>query len=415
MEPQNFSYLQEIFSMKNIFLFLLLPVMTFAQFKNDNVLYKTIYWQQFCQQFPGEKEALLLDVRSQGEYADTSPSSSLNIGHLKGATHINVSELGKRLSEINAYKYKPVYIYCSHSQRSRRSSKMLVDSGFTNVININGGLTDLYLTDPSSVPCKTGLLQTSNTWQQYNPQQLADLLKTNPGITIIDVRSDSAFKAISNVEKDKALGKLNGSVNIPLNQLENSLEKLPKNKPVLLVDAYGDESAKAASLLSTKGYTNIYTLFNGLDAWLQLNNHQQQLFGNLIDRKIGYKLLDAETFATMAATGNAFTLDIRPAEEFTNTSSEGWRNRGHIKGSVNIPAQTLATAYTSLSTTKPIIVTGFGNSPEAFEAAEFLTIKGYNNIYVLTPGIWGLRYRAFNYPNSMQLNNWVVDVPEENR
>ncbi len=401
--------------MKNILLFLLIPGSAFSQFKNDNVLYKTVGWQQFCTQFPKEKDALLLDVRSQGEFADTSPGTSLNIGHLKGATHINVSELGKRLTEIASYKNKPVYIYCSHSQRSRRSSKMLADSGFTNVININGGLTDLYLTDQSTVPCKTNLVQTNNAWQQYNPQQVAELLKTTPGITVIDVRADSAFKTISNVEKDKALGKLKGSVNIPLYQLENSLEKIPKNKPVLLVDAYGDEAAKAASILSSNGYLDVYTVFNGLDAWLQLNNVQQHLTGSLIERKIQFKLLDAEAFNTIAITGNTIIVDIRPVEEFENKSPEGWRNRGRIKGSINIPAQSLGTAYTTLSKTKPIIVTGFGSNSEAFEAAEFLTLKGFNNVYVLTPGIWGLRYQAFNYPNSKHLDDWVINLPEENR
>ncbi|CAN5602046.1 hypothetical protein BH10BAC3_BH10BAC3_38280 [soil metagenome] len=401
--------------MKNILLLLLLPSIAMAQFKNDNVLYKTIYWEQFCKQFPLEKDALLLDVRSQGEYADTSENSSLNIGHLKGATHINITELGKRLSEIDAYKNKPIYLYCSHSQRSRRCSKMLVDSGFTNVINVNGGLTDLYLTDQSAVPCKTNLLQTNNVWQLYNPQQVYGLIKSTPAITIVDVRTDSSFKAISNIEKDKALGKLKGSINIPLSQLENSLDKISKANPVLVVDAYGDEAAKAASILSSKGYSTIYTAFNGLDAWLQLNSAQQKLFGNLVERNIGYNLLDAEAFNTLATAGNAFIIDIRPQEEFNNKSPEGWRNRGRIKGSENIPAQTLASTLPSLTKISPIIITGFGNGPEAYEAAEFLTLKGFKNIYVLTPGVWGLRYRAFNYPNSIELNNWVVDVPEENR
>ncbi|MES2646421.1 MAG: rhodanese-like domain-containing protein [Bacteroidota bacterium] len=201
--------------MKYILLFLLIPATAFPQFKYDNVLYKTVNWQQFCSQFLQQKDALLLDVRSNGEFADTSPSRSLNIGHLNGATHINVSELGKRLPEITAYKNKPVYIYCSHSQRSRRSSKMLADSGFTNVINVNGGLTALYLTDQSTVPCKS-LVETNNSWQQYNPQQVAELLKENPGIAIIEVRTDSAFNGLSKDEKEKALGMLKGSINIPL-------------------------------------------------------------------------------------------------------------------------------------------------------------------------------------------------------
>ena len=385
---------------------LLVPSLAVAQFKNDNVLYKTIYWDQFCKQFPAEKDALLLDVRSQGEYADTSENSGLNIGHLKGATHINITELGNRLPEITAYKNKPVYLYCSHSQRSRRCSKLLTDSGFTNVININGGLTDLYLTDQSTIPCKNGMLQTNNAYSQLNPKQVYDFIKSNPGITIIDVRKDSAFNDTSIVEKDKALGKLKGSVNIPLSQLESSLNKIPINKPILVIDAYGDEAAKAATLLAAKGYKNVITSFNGLDAWLQISSNQ---------KNISYQILDAEAFNTMAATSNTIILDVRPEEEYQNQSKEAWRNRGRIKGSLNIPAKDLAVKYNTLDKNKSIILTGFGNSPEAYEAAAFLNTKGFPHVYVLTTGVWGLRYKAFNMPNSMYLNDWVVDVPEANK
>jgi len=407
-------YLQKIFSMRKILpLLFLFPLLAMAQFKNDNVLYKTIYWQDFCNQFPKEKEALLLDVRSQGEYDDTSENISLNIGHLKGATHINITDLDHRLSEIKTYKNKPVYLYCSHSQRSRRCSKMLVDSGFTNVININGGLTDLYLTNEVLVPCKADMLQTNNPYQQLNPQQVYKLISTILAVTIVDVRTDSAYKGISGVEKDKALGKLKGSVNIPLSILGSSLDKIPKTRPVLLIDAYGDDAAKAANLLASKGYRNIIISFDGLDAWLELGSSQNNFLSNVIERNIPYQTIDAETFNNMATNSNITVIDIRPQEDYQNKSETFWRNRGHIKGSVNIPVEDLDTA--SLDKTKPVILTGFGNGPEVFEAAKLMATQGYNKVFVLTPGIWGLRYKAFNSPNRIYLNDWIVDVPEENK
>jgi rhodanese-related sulfurtransferase len=132
-------------------IFLLLAMTAKAQYKNDNVLYKTVDWTNLCNTLQNNKGYLLLDVRSAGEYADTSSYVQLNIGHLKGALNINVRELGKRLAEIDSYKNKPVFVYCSHSQRSRRAGKLLSDSGFTNVFNINAGMTAPIIVMPGTM------------------------------------------------------------------------------------------------------------------------------------------------------------------------------------------------------------------------------------------------------------------------
>ena len=125
--------------------------------------------------------------------------------------------------------------------------------------------------------------------------------------------------------------------------------------------------------------------------------------------------MDGESFNSMASSGKVIILDIRPENEFNNKSPEAWRNRGKIKGSQNIPAQNLASALPGLNKTQPVIITALGNGMEAYTAAALLTQNGFNNVSVLTTGVWGLRYQAFNSPNSMYLNDWVVDVPEENR
>src|SRR6476661_2819151 len=114
-----------------------------AQYKNDNVLYKTVYPEDLAQQLKANPGYLLLDVRSKGENQDTSYMQSMNIGHFRNAKNIDIRELGTRLNELQGFKNTPIFVYCSHSQRSRRASKMLADSGFTNVYNINGGMTTL--------------------------------------------------------------------------------------------------------------------------------------------------------------------------------------------------------------------------------------------------------------------------------
>jgi rhodanese-related sulfurtransferase len=399
--------------MKTAFLLLFaIPSAVFAQFKNDNVLYKTIFWEDFCKEY-NKREALLLDVRSKGEYDDTSRSAGLNIGHLKGAKHINVMELGNRIHELDAYKDKPVYIYCSHSQRSRRSSKMLVDSGFTNVININGGLTDLYMEDANDLPCKTSMIETANGYTQLNAKEVYDLLHVNKTVQVIDLRKDSIYNGWSGNAKDRAMGKMKNAINIPLANLDKWLDRINKDKQVLLVDAGGDESAKAASLLVANGYKNVSIVFNGLDGWLALPEENKKWTTSLLQQNIAYRTLDAPTFDRMAAQ-DVIIIDVRKEDEFNNKATTAWRNRGHIKNAINMPVDKIESAYTSISQEKPIIIYSFSNTLESYQAAEFFASKGFGKVYVLAPGIWGLRYQAYNNPGSSRFKDWVVDIPEEN-
>src|SRR5580765_4489730 len=139
---------------KIIFIALLfITTMVNAQFKADNVKYTTVFPEDLCKILMSNPGYLLLDVRSQGEGDDTSSSLSLNIGRIKNAMHIDIRQLPQRWKELSDYKNKPLFIYCSHSQRSRRASRLLADSGFTRVYNINGGLTNFYNQALTSNPC----------------------------------------------------------------------------------------------------------------------------------------------------------------------------------------------------------------------------------------------------------------------
>src|SRR5438876_142207 len=107
---------------------LLFAAVSNAQFKTDNVKYTTVFPEELCKTLMANQGYALLDVRSQGEFDDTLASSEdLNIGHIKDAVHIDIRQLPQHWKELLAYKDKPLFIYCSHSQRSRRASRLLAD------------------------------------------------------------------------------------------------------------------------------------------------------------------------------------------------------------------------------------------------------------------------------------------------
>ena len=77
-------------------------------------------------------ESLIIDVRTDNEW---------NNGYIENAKHIPISELKKRLNEIQAFKDQPVFTYCAAGKRAERAKNLLIENGFTNVTNL-GGIQD---------------------------------------------------------------------------------------------------------------------------------------------------------------------------------------------------------------------------------------------------------------------------------
>jgi rhodanese-related sulfurtransferase/DNA-directed RNA polymerase subunit RPC12/RpoP len=98
-----------------------------------------------CARLKANPKAVLLDVRSPGEFKGTSTDVE-TFGHFKNAINVNITELDARVSELSKYKDQEVIVYCSHSHRSPRASYFLANHGFKNVKNVAGGVSTLSTT-----------------------------------------------------------------------------------------------------------------------------------------------------------------------------------------------------------------------------------------------------------------------------
>lgn len=54
---------------------------------------------------------------------------------------------------------------------------------------------------------------------------------------------------------------------IPLNELANRSDEVPRNQKVLFICRSGNRSGQAVSLLKNKGFDNIYNIEGGMIAW----------------------------------------------------------------------------------------------------------------------------------------------------
>lgn len=381
-----------------------------AQYKNDNVLYKTVYPEDLGKQLKASPGYLLLDVRSKGEHEDTS-SMGLNIGRFKNAKNIDIRQLGQRINELENYKNSPVFVYCSHSQRSRRASKMFADSGFTNVYNINGGMTALIQADYGV----TDIYETKGNYRLLSAGEFCKQLK-DKNVYLLDVRTDSSYNGTTGNEVINSISKIKNANHIPLATLESSLSQIPKDKYIIIADEYGSGSVKAATLLTANGYKNVAVLFDGIYNMTISNTSEANCKNEILQSGKKYHILTADEFDALAKKNKDITIiDVRSAAEYNNQFKDNWRNIGHIKNAVNIPNTDLPGRLTEIAAmkNKPVIVYAF-SSPDAYTAAAKLVDNGFTNVNILAGGIFNLRWRAANIKGKAALHNWVVDVPADN-
>lgn len=76
--------------------------------------------------------AFVLDVREEAEFAS---------GHIAGATHIPLKDLASRLGELKKHQNKAVLVNCQRGARSAKACNILRQAEFTQVNNLQGGLS----------------------------------------------------------------------------------------------------------------------------------------------------------------------------------------------------------------------------------------------------------------------------------
>lgn len=87
---------------------------------------------------------------------------------------------------------------------------------------------------------------------------LATQMINHQNAVVLDIRNVEAFST----------GHIVNAVSIPLAELENKLKKLEpcKSQPIVIICATGQESPRAAALLTQQGF-NTFILANGINGW----------------------------------------------------------------------------------------------------------------------------------------------------
>ena len=115
----------------------------------------------------------------------------------------------------------------------------------------------------------TSLLTSSfafaGTVKEISPQQAAEMQRQSS--PIVDVRENDEWSA----------GHIAGAIHIPLSEISTRLNELEtyKNSPIIMQCRSGARSAKAADVLVKAGFSRVFNLTGGLNAWQKENLNLQ--------------------------------------------------------------------------------------------------------------------------------------------
>jgi len=96
---------------------------------------------EVAQQLKAGRPLVLVDVREPAELA---------LASIPNARHIPMNDIPARMHELDANA--EIVVFCHHGMRSANVAEFLAQQGFTNVVNLTGGIDAWSLSVDPGVP-----------------------------------------------------------------------------------------------------------------------------------------------------------------------------------------------------------------------------------------------------------------------
>ena len=185
----------------------------------------------------GDSGAQILDVRDAAEYAK---------GHLAGSINIGLGGQYATWAGTVLDRAKPIVIVAEPG-REKEAALRLGRIGFDHVTGyMQGGMEAL--ADRADLVWPTKRVSA--------PEVAEELASVGPPL-LLDVRAP----------REWAAKHVDGSVNVPLNHLQERIGEIPRERSIAVHCAGGYRSSIAASILQQYGITNLTEMAGGLAAW----------------------------------------------------------------------------------------------------------------------------------------------------
>lgn len=209
---------------------------------------------------------LIIDIRMPEDY---------NQGHIKGAVNIPLDEMGKYLDKFPADK--EIIVACYTGQTAGQAVAVLNIYGY-NARSLHLG-TEKGWVGTAHYPLDTaGVLLPADVTPAKAPsqeiaQKCADYFNNMPpnlnkidAVQLkakIDAQEDLQIVSIRNVQ-DYVKGDIPGAINIPFKEINQNLNQISQDKPVIISCYTGQTAGQTVALLKLLGYDAL-SLSSGFD------------------------------------------------------------------------------------------------------------------------------------------------------
>jgi hydroxyacylglutathione hydrolase len=185
--------------------------------------------------------AQILDVRDATEYAN---------GHMVGSINIGLGGQYATWAGTVLDSTRPIMII-AEPDREQEAALRLGRIGFDHIRG--------YLRDGMGALAERQDLVGST--EKVSALMLAEELASQNPPLVLDIRAPGEWSAKH----------LRDSINLPLTQLQERIEEVPRNRRIAVHCAGGYRSSIAVSILSKHGITNLIELAGGITAWEAAN------------------------------------------------------------------------------------------------------------------------------------------------
>jgi hydroxyacylglutathione hydrolase len=178
---------------------------------------------------------------------DTRDPSSFGGAHIAGAYSIWLEGLPSFAGWVLPYD-QPLLLVADNEQYLEKAVRYLIREGYDDIAGyLKGNIESWY---SAGLPIESLKLISAN--------DLKAMLDRKEDITVLDVRK----------QKEWEEGHIERAMHIFVGHLMDKLSQIPKEKPTVVHCSAGYRSGLAASILLRAGYSDLYNVAGGINAWI---------------------------------------------------------------------------------------------------------------------------------------------------
>ena len=341
-------------------------------------------------------DLFVIDVREVSELEEN--------GHIPGAVNIPVKTLADNPALLPEDLDTPIVVYCKSGTRSTWAWTILNALGYTNVRNMSAGM-DGWLAagfgaDEGVAPAEeisTAIIEDEarylavkdfannapEGWATIKPTDVNEMVINGEEFVLIDNRRPEEVET----------GYIEGSVNIPLEEMMDRLDEIDPNDKIIVYCKSGTRGLIGTLALRLNGYENVLNMSGGYLGWQAAElpvvgaaADFKAIYAGIINNNgqdKGYSFIAPDALNTeLIENPDLFVIDVREPSEL--------EENGHIPGAVNIPVKTLADnpALLPADLDTPIVVYCKSGTRSTY-AWNILQMLGYTNVRNMNAGMDG--------------------------